>query len=361
MTKNYTKEVIFSKTYNVSGGGNRNQVSTYTTNDEKEIKTLLHLAGINKNDYECDHDVCDQEDCGCECHSDKKEILQYNLENFSNELRSTFDSVNFENWLDCFKNFRMKLINKGFSPEASERIVLEVLSEYYKKKNVFEDYDETECDKNIKNNLDQEVYLSVSLNKDGEYAGGFNASGDNEKELKEILKLAGLVIDDLVSDTESENSECEKNSLQVNENVEENEKEGMYMLELNLKNKHSSKDKKILGKVKLIATNETDLENAVDMLINYMQEMKNKGLNKSDFKIVKNREEFNECEIIVDRSPYMIGDRRIFAHGSLDTLNTRMINQKFVRYGDNSLTYEEEKNLLEEKLRKKYKKFSKKK
>lgn len=307
------------------------------TNSENEIKELLRLSGIKNfvDNLKYDNNICHNKDCTCDCHKSNKEFLQYNLEDFSNELRSTFDSNNFENWLDCLKNFRLKLINKGFSPEASDRIVVEILINYYKKKNNFKNC-ETSFQKDLNNIHDKENEKDV-----------FNTAENEEKELKDILRLSGLIEDD----SNIKNKKVE----------EENGEKGIYMLELNLKNKDMSENKKIFGKVKLAALNKEDLEDSIDMLINYMKEMKTKGLNKSDFKFVKNKQDMKECEIVINRSPYLIGDRRIFAPTDLDTLQARSLKQRFAKYGDNSLTYEEEKDLLEEKLKKKFENYKKKK
>ncbi len=358
MVDNNIKNIFPLKTHNDSN--QECDDKNYAMYDKSDIKELLYLAGIkslsHEKDHFCDHDLCGNNTCDCECHKNTKEVLQYKLDDFSTELKSTFNSINFENWLDAFNSFRLKMINKGFSPEASERIVFEILNDFYKKKN-FNESENKNAQINDFNKPKQEISLTMLLDKNEKYSGDINFEVNDEEDLKKVLKLAGLVMDNFASEKKENGSN--KSLQKVCEN--ENNLEGMYILELNLKNKNDSKEKKVIGKIKLMASNKEDLENAMDMLINYIQEIKNKNLQKSDFKFVQNRKDIKECEIIVDRSPYLIGDKRIFAPSGLDTLNTRLINQKFVKYGDNPLTYEEEKKILEEKLKTKLNKFKRRK
>lgn len=328
---------IFKKTKAQENDKKRECVE-YFTNNRDEINSLLFLAGVNYH-----HNGENHGDDFCDCSQEKQEEqLVYDLEEFRKDLISTFDSTNFENSLDVFKNFKLKLMNKGFSPEASERIILNILCDYMNKKSLII---ETKDFFNLigRKELNDRPILKISVEK-SDYPEERTVekiemismkNNIMEDNIENILKLAGIKREDVVFKDEKKEDKKEKK---------------FYILDIEIEKKDQKKEEDNATGcfLRVVAKNRDEMEKIVDLLCDHLQKIKNKGLKDVKFEEIDShdRSKLEENEILIDRSPYMIKDRRIRAESDLDSLNTRILKQRFTKYGDNPLIYEIYKTLL---------------
>ncbi|MEM5877530.1 MAG: hypothetical protein QXF12_01495 [Candidatus Aenigmatarchaeota archaeon] len=323
----------FLKKVEIQEGEKRSESIEYFTNNRDEINSLLYLAGVNP----CyDEEKHKEDHCGCSSEKEEDENLLYDLKNFREDLVSTFDSNNFENSLDVFKNFKLKLMNKGFSPEASERIILNILCDYIKKKSLII---ETKGFFNLieRKELFNEPILRVSVEKSN-YPEEKTSKrvemitlkdGETKNIIKNMLKLAGV----------------ERNDVVV-ENEEKEKEKKVYVLDIEVEKKGQKKDKEenMGGFLRVMAKNKDEIEKIIDLFCDYLQKIRDKGLDNVKFSEIDldsdSKSKLEESEIVVNKTPYLIKDRRIRAESSLEFLNTRILKQRFTKYGDNPLIYE---------------------
>lgn len=333
----------FLKKVEIQEGEKRSESIEYFTNNCDEINSLLYLAGVNSY---YDSEKHKEGLCGCSSEKKEEEKLFYDLKNFREDLISTFDSNNFENLLDVFKNFKLKLMNKGFSSEASERIILNILCDYINKKSLII---ETKGFFNLieRKELINEPILKISVEKSnypeektfGKIEMVASKDSEIEKMIKNMLKLAGVERNDMVS-----------------ENEEKEKREKVYVLDIEVEKKDQKRDEEenMGGFLRVIAKNKDEVEKIIDLFCEYLQKIRDKGLDNVKFNEIdsdsNSKSKLEESEIVVNKTPYLIKDRRIRAESSLEFLNTRLLKQRFTKYGDNPLIYEIHKTTSKEDL-----------
>ena len=190
------------------------------------ILNILKLAGIEKED----NNISSNNNC-CQNSEPNNNIDRYNssitktlnvdLSSFSEDVKKTFDSINFENWLDCYNNFVNQLINKNFEKETAERIVFEIIKNFYENKinNINENNENNfkKDDDYHEENLETEnifVKIRIKNENNGEIFGKCQIKVSNCEDLE---KIVNMLCDHLKNIVEKKNKgENFKKNLQEN-------------------------------------------------------------------------------------------------------------------------------------------------